>query len=56
LGDQQTGGEFVPKKKVLRTIKATPLKGTLKTKDIEKAVAVAKRQRPKADSKPLVRV
>jgi len=44
------------RKKVLRTIKATPLKGRLKTKDIEKAVATAKRQRSKHERKTLVRV
>jgi hypothetical protein len=36
----------VPRDKVFRTIKDTPLRGTLKMKDIEKAVAAAKRQRP----------
>jgi Uma2 family endonuclease len=38
----------MPRKKVLRTIKPTPLKGTLRTKDIERAVDAvrAKRERP----------
>lgn len=46
----------MPQKKVLRTIKPTPLKGTLKMKDIERAVAVAmaKRQRPKSEMKSAV--
>lgn len=42
------------RKKVLRTIKPTPLKGTLKVKDIERAVSVAKRQRPKPEPKASV--
>lgn len=38
------------KKKVLRTIKPTHLKGTLKTKDIEKAVELVRRERVKLES------
>lgn len=47
----------MPRKKVLRTIKPTPLKGTLKMKDIERAidVAVAKRQQQKPKTKAAVR-
>ena len=45
----------MPKKKVLRTIKPTPLKGTLKTRDIERAVELAKRQRPKPEQKAVAR-
>ena len=50
------GVELMPRKKVLRTIKPTPLKGTLKTKDIERAIdAVAsRRQRPKPEPKATV--
>jgi hypothetical protein len=43
----------VPKDKVFRTIKDTPLRGTLKMKDIEKAVAAAKRYRSMPLEEPL---
>jgi hypothetical protein len=54
--NRYSGVEPMPRKKVLRTIKPTPLKGTLKTKDIERAVDVvtARRQRPKPEPKATV--
>lgn len=46
---------MVAKKKVLRTIKPTRLRGTLKTKDIEKAVDLVRRQRVKLESQNVAR-